>query len=223
MRINNSTYKYFTAIYACLFYMHYSLKAGNFVFTNIPFLFFGTLFSYHFLQRNIINRLLIALTALSSIFLPWNMLFQYSIICIITLLYPKYLRPNLFLKPISISLSWCLLFRSQEVVHHIEAFFLIMALSLPFDLRDKNEDTKIKTLAHIFETRSFQVLCLIIWTFFIASRLYIDELESVKYTLLILSIYYCCILFLVKKGANRFRTYILLDSTIALQFALTYL
>lgn len=203
--------------------MHYSLAADSFSITNLPFLFLGTIFSYNLLQGGKVNKYLFSLTAISTILIPIDMLVQYLLISLITIAYPKYLRTNYILKPIAIATSWCLLFRSTSPTLYIEAFFFIVALSLPFDLRDKKEDTDIKTLAHILNPFTFKVICIIFWVIFIAIKVYFGPTELLSNLVIGLTIYYLLTLYFVKENSTRVTTYIFTDSTIALQYFLTYL
>lgn len=215
--------KYFTAIYSCFFYAHYSLASSNFSPTNLPFIFFGTIFSYNLLQTSKINWYLLSLSAISSVILPTDMIIQYGLIALITLLYPKYLRIHYILKPIAIAVSWCLLFKSSDIVLYLESFFLILALSLPFDLRDKYEDKEILTLAHILDKEKFHLLCLVLWGGYILMKICSPLENNVFIDCIALSAYYFFINKTITPSSSRFMTYIFLDFTIALQFFLAYL
>lgn len=219
----DSLLKSFTAVYACLFYAHYSLISFNFHPTNLPFIFFGTLFSYDLLQTNKVNLGFFILTTLSSVLLSNDMLMQYALIGVITVLYPRYLRSNLLLKPLAIAISWCLLFKSVNPYLYLEALLFIVALSLPFDLRDKEDDKTIKTLANYMSTQKFKIICMLIWTLFCLLKV-INNLDfGGALVVSILSAYYLINLYSLSVQSSRFKTYAFLDFTIALQFFLTYL
>jgi hypothetical protein len=219
----DSLFKYFTAIYSCFFYAHYSLLNLNFSPTNLPFIFFGTIFSYNLLQTSKINWYLLILSGLSSLILPTEMMLQYSLIAFITLVYPKYLRPHYILKPLAIAISWCLLFKSTDMIVYLESFFLILALSLPFDLRDKYDDKELITFAHILNKQKFKVLCSILWLLYLLMKISspLQEISMIDY--IVLSLYYYYINKTITPNSSRLKTYVLLDFTIALQLFLTYL
>lgn len=221
--ISNKYLKYFTGFYACTFYIHYSLLANTFALTTIPLIFFGTIFSYELLQEARVNKVLFSIAAISSVLVPMDIIVQYSVISLLTLLYPQFLRKNCFLKPISIAISWCLLFKSNSPTLYAEAFFFILALTLPFDLRDKKEDKTIKTLAHGLSTRMFKLLCLILWIVFISIKLYLHTENKIMISIAGLTIYYISNLIYLKENSSRFVTYILIDATILVQLALKYL
>lgn len=209
LKINN-LYNLVTAFYAGSFYFYYSKTIESFSYYNLTFAFFGTLLSYEYLQIKKINLILGLIC--SILFFYINHPLYYFLALILTLLYDQLLRKIMLLKPLTISVSWLLLLDISKLntLLIFEIILLTLALAIPFDIRDLNED-KIKTLVKQIGVLKTKASLILIWGLFLYFKIMNDLSLKDAFLVSLLSLYYLLILIKIKPGNSRRLTNVYLD------------
>jgi len=218
----------FTGLFACAHYFYYSSISDSFNLHNLVFIFTTTLFTYEFLQIKKINFFFLSISILSLFIFKIDNILGLSLAGLVTIAYEFKFREIIWLKPISIALSWSLLFKFQQEHMSIffESFILILSLSIPFDIRDYNEDkqqnfTTIVTRLGLFKSK---LLCCAIWILYLIIKPLNHALDTRDIIVLgLMSLMYFILLKKIGPRISRFYTYIYLDSILLVQIFLILL
>ena len=165
----------------------------------------------------------------------------YSLPFLIKLRYINYIKKIPFLKTSMVAFVWSYLTLNIPVeMLNIELsfaeisplflarFFFIAAITLPFDLRDKEIDQKdgIVTLAHVLTSHQIQILIIgLLLTMNILMGLYFDQNESLRLSFAYAASSFLMLWFILSNKINNNKYYykLLLDGMLIWQSVLVYL
>ena len=218
----------FTGLFACAHYFYYSSISDSFNLHNLVFIFATTNFTYEFLQIKKINYFFLSISILSLIFFKVDNILGLALAGLITIAYEFKFREIIWLKPISIAISWSLLFKFQQehMSIFLESFIFILALSIPFDIRDYSEDKKqnFTTIVTRLGLVKSKFLCSFIWITYLVTKPLNHSLDTRDLIVLsFMSLMYFILLKKISPKISRFYTYIYLDSIILIQIFLVLL